>query len=67
MKDYEIEIIHGKLRVVKITGETFKSGGGEYELNTIVAEIELTSELLKDLAKALKPYLDSIENCEVKK
>jgi hypothetical protein len=27
----------------------------------------LKEETLKDLAKALKPYLDSIENCEVKK
>lgn len=56
----KIKVENDRLIVYEI-----KISCGEYECNNYEKQILNVNAL--DLAKALKPYLDSIENCEVKK
>lgn len=55
----KVEVVNGKLQILET-----KISCGEYECgkyDKILLEVDA-----KELAKALKPYLDSIDNCECK-
>ncbi len=57
MNERKLEIINDNLYII----EKGMRNGDKVD---VVEVIKLDEELLKELAKLLKPYLDSIPNCE---